>query len=199
MRTLVRSSCKQCLKDIYSPACRLSTFCCLKCSALWRKSQLPPPPLDKLCRTCGQVKPNEEFRKNSTRRDNLQSKCRVCESSYKVAYHQRNKSAIVKATTARSRGYRNHWSDYVIEYLKSHPCVDCGEADPIVLDFDHVNGKKLFNVSSWDKSPGDINKSLIDSEIAKCLVRCANCHRRRTAKQFGYRRHLICGQVAEIV
>jgi hypothetical protein len=30
----------------------------------------------------------------------------------------------------------------------------------------------------------------LKAEIAKCQVRCANCHRRRTAAQFGWWRSL---------
>lgn len=73
----------------------------------------------------------------------------------------------------------------VWDYLKLHPCIDCGEGDPTVLEFDHRDpAEKSRTVCdmararfSWDK---------IEAEIAKCDVRCANCHRRRTAKQFGY-------------
>ena len=73
--------------------------------------------------------------------------------------------------------------DLAYEYLSTHPCVDCGEADPVVLDFDHVDpAKKLWAVGkmlSRQASPA------IEREIAKCEVRCANCHRIRTATQFG--------------
>ena len=33
-------------------------------------------------------------------------------------------------------------------YKTSHPCMGCGEADPIVLEFDHVRGHKRANVSA---------------------------------------------------
>lgn len=68
----------------------------------------------------------------------------------------------------------------VLAYLKEHPCVDCGENDPIVLEFDHVRDKLLpvsvlvNNRVSWD---------MIMAEIEKCEVRCANCHRRKTTRE----------------
>jgi hypothetical protein len=71
--------------------------------------------------------------------------------------------------------------DKLLEYLLSHPCVDCGESDPIVLEFDHINGNKIANVSSIKNTK---NWDQVLAEIAKCEVRCANCHRRRTASQF---------------
>jgi len=74
--------------------------------------------------------------------------------------------------------YRPVWSRITIKYLSTHPCVDCGETDFRVLDFDHVSDKKLANVSNmvWKPSP----LATIKKEIAKCEVRCANDHRRVT-------------------
>jgi len=78
----------------------------------------------------------------------------------------------------------------IFDYYRENPCIDCGETNPVVLEFDHRDGV--------DKK-GDISKLVarglcwerIKEEIDKCDVRCANCHRIRTAKQFGWYKGLI--------
>jgi hypothetical protein len=70
---------------------------------------------------------------------------------------------------------------YLIEYSRSHPCVDCGETDPVVLEFDHL-ADKSFNIGQ--ALPYRRWKAVLD-EIAKCEVVCANCHRRRTGRRKG--------------
>jgi hypothetical protein len=72
----------------------------------------------------------------------------------------------------------------VLEYLADHPCVDCGESDPIVLEFDHLRDKRA-NISALTRN-GESWRLL--EEIAKCEVRCANCHRRITAIRGGWYR-----------
>lgn len=77
---------------------------------------------------------------------------------------------------------------FVYDYLKINSCVDCNEADPIVLDFDHVIGKKQMGISLMIASGYSI--TAIKKEISKCVVRCANCHRRKTAKEGNFFRHI---------
>lgn len=74
---------------------------------------------------------------------------------------------------------------YVLDYLASHPCVDCGESDLVVLEFDHVRGEKKSAIAELI---GRASLEKIQEEVAKCDVRCANCHRRKTAKDFSYYR-----------
>lgn len=100
-------------------------------------------------------------------------------------------NALYARSPARREGIRN-WmratakrsKEAVLNYLLSHPCVDCGEADPIVLEFDHRDPKtKLFGISK-----GQVNglaSGKLFAEIAKCDVRCANCHRRKTYQERG--------------
>jgi hypothetical protein len=69
--------------------------------------------------------------------------------------------------------------EFVFNYLQEHPCVDCGLSDPIVMEFDHVRGRKIKEVSQLVQD--GVRLERLSDEIAKCDVRCANCHRRKTA------------------
>lgn len=67
----------------------------------------------------------------------------------------------------------------IYKYLTLHPCIECGESNPILLEFDHRNGtNKVDQVyalarGSWER---------IRKEILKCDVRCVRCHRLKTSK-----------------
>jgi hypothetical protein len=72
---------------------------------------------------------------------------------------------------------------YISNYLKTSPCVDCGETDAIVLEFDHLKDKD-FNLS--DAARKGVSMKKLNAEIAKCEVRCANCHRKKTYERSGW-------------
>jgi hypothetical protein len=63
-------------------------------------------------------------------------------------------------------------------YLSKHPCIDCGETDLRVLEFDHLRGNKSANIARLLHNA--VSWATIEKEIAKCEVRCANCHRIKT-------------------
>jgi DNA-binding CsgD family transcriptional regulator len=70
----------------------------------------------------------------------------------------------------------------LIKPLLANGCVDCGEKDIMVLEFDHREpNDKTSNISRLLR--GSFAK--LQTELQKCDVVCANCHRRRTAKMFG--------------
>lgn len=61
-------------------------------------------------------------------------------------------------------------------------CADCGGRFPaIVMEFDHVRGRKKFTVSN--RVHGHTGLAPVLAEIAKCDLVCANCHRVRTWKR----------------
>jgi L-lysine 2,3-aminomutase len=74
----------------------------------------------------------------------------------------------------------------MVDYLREHPCVDCGEDDIVVLEFDHLRDKSA-NVSAIMLQKNEWRRVL--EEMAKCEVVCANCHRRRTARRANSYRH----------
>ena len=55
-------------------------------------------------------------------------------------------------------------------------CIDCGEEDYRLLEFDHQKKNKKFNVGS---SMG-YKLENVKEEIRKCVLRCINCHHKKT-------------------
>lgn len=65
----------------------------------------------------------------------------------------------------------------LLTFLLEHPCADCGEADPVVLDLHHLHTEsKSADVSSMVAK--GLPWSLIRKELEQCQSKCANCHRR---------------------
>jgi hypothetical protein len=73
----------------------------------------------------------------------------------------------------------------LLEFLSLKKCKDCGENDPIVLEFDHKTPERKFKPISIMLS-GHYSWESVLKEIKKCEVRCANCHRRKTYLQFSF-------------
>lgn len=141
-----------------------------------------PNPQSKRCPKCDQPKPIEDFHKNRARKDGRQSICKTCMNKATRLWARTNPGAkAVQKAIRRKNISRNR--QFVLTYLLNHPCVDCGEDDPVVLDFDHVTGKKKFGIA--DLLRATYSLQTIETEIAKCVVRCANCHRKKTAREQG--------------
>jgi hypothetical protein len=132
----------------------------------------------KRCGRCKQVKPETEFNRL---RDGRQHWCRECFGDYFRARGDLHRKQSLEAKTKRIARDRA----FVRAYLEQNPCVDCGEADTRVLDFDHV-GEKTTEVCEMVATGWPVG--VIAAEIRQCEVVCANCHRRRTAARAGWRR-----------
>jgi hypothetical protein len=133
------------------------------------------------CGRCAKVKAFEEFawrRKARSQRDNY---CRPCRAAYKQEHYAANKQRYIDRALRRKQAIAEERACYLVEFFRTHPCVDCGESDPVVLEFDHL-GDKAFNIGS---SLRDRSWESLLAEMAKCEVVCANCHRRRTASRRG--------------
>ena len=105
--------------------------------------------------------------------------------AYAKNYYAENGAKMRKVTAEAQALRRQLAQEYVIDYLSKHPCIDCGEDDIIVLEFDHVDrATKEFNVSKAVRDGTKLPRLI--EEINKCVVRCANCHRRKTYAEMGY-------------
>ncbi|CAB4179375.1 hypothetical protein UFOVP1033_102 [uncultured Caudovirales phage] len=116
------------------------------------------------CKRCDNLYELSNFRPAKTR-SGVTAYCRSCEDAYKVEWHLKRRVQI---------------KEWIYDHLKSHPCVDCGDKDILSLDFDHIRGaKKRYNIAHAFMLTGMTIKKL-ETEVAKCDVRCRKCHAIRT-------------------
>src|SRR5439155_22344582 len=101
----------------------------------------------KYCRKCQTEKPEDEFHRHANRKDGRQSCCKACRKSIDAVIYAEGGEDYKARKRKRQREIVNRNARLVFEYLRQHPCVDCGEPDPVVLDFDHVRGEKKCAVS----------------------------------------------------
>lgn len=136
----------------------------------------------KCCQHCKQLKPIEEFNFKVKSANIRQSYCRECTKKMLRDHYEAHTAYYLKKAHMRNYRIRNEIRQYIWNYLSKHACVDCRESNPVVLEFDHIKEKR-DNISNLVKY-ATLNRVI--QEIAKCEVRCANCHRIVTAKRQGW-------------
>src|SRR3989304_2271224 len=95
---------------------------------------------------------------------------------YRRQWYKRNRDKIRAQQKELYKCNRHQ----ILELKGQEGCLDCGESDVRVLEFDHVpeRGPKRYNIPAslrFEKMGVRLKE-----ELAKCDVICANCHRRRT-------------------
>lgn len=137
----------------------------------------------KTCSKCGTPKTEKEYGLvHPARMDGkLRPDCKACVRKRTGVWYLANKKQHKARMKIVGERAIKAAKKYAREYLLTHPCVDCGETDILVLDFDHVRETKVCDVSKMVNRGYRIWR--IEKEIAKCEVRCANDHRRATAKR----------------
>lgn len=133
--------------------------------------------MTKVCNHCGQSKPVEEFNWRWKARGVRQRTCRDCQNGQKQAWYERNKDTHKQNTYRNKLSKRDVARKYIWDYLSAHPCA-CGESDPMVLEFHHVRGRKKKEVTKLVSLGYSLET--IQKEMDKCIVVCANCHKRMT-------------------
>ena len=98
-------------------------------------------------------------------------------NAWNKEYYRRNTKQEIKRVATRKAKLR----DWLNEYRKSTSCSVCGESDPACLDFHHTNPKEK-EFSLGDTKASGFSKKRLLNEIQKCVVVCANCHRKAHAR-----------------
>ena len=153
------------------------------------------------CKFCG--KEFEREKKQVTRSKKLGSKifCSVsCSSKYawkqgsyefhrektqtpeelkewKRQWYKRNKKRIIKKSAIRSEKIRKEMYQFLDDYKENHGCKICEETEPCCLVFHHLNPQEKDLSISMAVRKG-WGKARLQKEIDKCVVLCANCHRK---------------------
>lgn len=115
-----------------------------------------------ICSCCKKEKPKEEFYTRSRNKSNIQSICKECN---KKKYNKnRNEKALKEK--------------YDLLLLKGGKCSNCGLEvtldNTVVFDFHHLDeNTKTFSITTSRNT----KKEDLYTEIEKCTILCANCHR----------------------
>lgn len=150
--------------------------------------------MKKICNTCKKEKDLGEFNKNKTRKDGLQTICKICSRKRSRKFYKDNVDSQRIIIYKQKKDRKKESRQKINEYLSSHPCVDCKNDNIIVLEFDHRDQEKKHKAISEMVASG-YAWIKIKQEIDKCDVRCANCHRIKTAKQLGYIKNYEYGKL----
>lgn len=112
--------------------------------------------------------------------------CSPSLTQYYMSDKQRKTAELKRRTSQdsvnfnRKKGVERN-RKYVDDILGNSSCIDCGNNDPRVLEFDHVRGTKLGHISHGIKNAWNLTK--LKEEIDKCEIRCCNCHRIATIER----------------
>jgi hypothetical protein len=139
----------------------------------------------KSCGDCKRFLSLIDFAYKYPERGILQNYCKACQKRRSREHYVLNTAAYKVRIARNNQKVRTANRSRLHEYLSSQQCADCGIRDLASLEFDHRDpALKLKDVSNMVQK--GFAWATILSEIGKCDVVCANCHRRRTARQFDW-------------
>ena len=140
----------------------------------------------KVCGTCKIAKPFKDFGVKKRKDDRViyQSKCKECNRKYQKEYYRRNKEIYSAKARIWKKEYKRTVYSILMESAKDG-CVICGEKDYRCLQFNHID-RKTKTDGIADMVSNNRSLDLIEKEVEKCEVVCANCHFKITSKQFGW-------------
>lgn len=136
----------------------------------------------KVCTGCKEVKALSLFGKTVIKGEACREyRCKTCRSArdkiVRAARSPEKRASDIKYHRDAVTRYHRSNNEKVLAYLRQNPCADCKIDNVLLLEFDHVRGRKLFDISTQRRQR---SWPILKKEIDKCDVVCCNCHRIRT-------------------
>lgn len=127
------------------------------------------------CCKCRKDKPEAEFAPSFWARKGSQGVwCRKCHSAYNREKRLRPGEAERQLDRQNAlRASKRAWLD---EFKARVGCKRCGETHPGCLEFHHLN-PDLKEATLSFLAGNNASQRILEAEVAKCEVVCANCHR----------------------
>lgn len=138
------------------------------------------------CYSCHKTMPISEFTKAKHTTDGLDYYCKKCKKDKNSKYYQ-DKYKSIKRERVRQRKLelltQKQLQQDIVKHkiidTKAKGCVVCGELEVCCLDFHHIDpSQKKFEISQYLRGSATYTFEEVISEISKCVVVCANCHRK---------------------
>ena len=136
----------------------------------------------KCCKECQKLLPLDSYAMNQQYRDKKDPRCKDCYNRRQRARKRvPDEKLKYRRPTRSSDGISKQAKVAYIQELKTAPCTCCGTYEPPPsMDFHHLDETtKEFSLGKISTSRGGIfTLEQIKKEIAKCILICANCHRK---------------------
>ncbi|MFZ2125560.1 MAG: hypothetical protein WA087_03090 [Candidatus Saccharimonadales bacterium] len=143
----------------------------------------------KRCSKCSTEKPESEYFLKDKQSGRLHAQCKQCYRNHRAQYYKRHyntyREQYLERAKIRRLALRTEFRTNMLKYLDGKSCELCGESDKRTFEFDHIlPAEKKFGIAkavslgySWSE---------VETEIKKCRILCANCHKKQTAEQVGW-------------
>lgn len=112
--------------------------------------------------------------------------CHRIKSTRELGNLKNGEEVILDDKRGNLSRYRKRNRLFIYEILKQSVCADCSTDTFAVLEFDHIRGTKTYSISYLVHH--GMSLDTIKNELEKCEIRCVNCHRLKTMKQFDWAR-----------
>ena len=163
-----------------------------------RSNSIKPTIYKKICTVCKEEKTIDHFMIKSESSDGYFNTCKGCENESARAYYKENRQHVRDRMCVGRKSRNITAQNKNIEIKTNTPCAICNKKfHPYAMDWDHIDPKtKSYEISEMIAS--GYSWHLIESEMKKCQLLCALCHKEKTHKKENYKAVYNASQMATI-